>query len=37
MDKYEEKEMLKKRLLAKYTWSDWLITYIYFQTIKNSG
>ena len=28
MDKFEVKEILKKRLFIKNTWYDWLINYI---------
>ena len=28
MDKFEQKEMMKKRPLIKNTWNDWLISYI---------
>ena len=36
MDKFEEKEMIKKKLFTKNTWYDWLIHYIP-ESIKNSG
>ena len=28
MDKFEEKEMMKKTPFAKHSWYDWLINYI---------
>ena len=28
MDKFEEKEMMKKRTLSENAWYDWLVNYI---------
>ena len=34
MDKFEEKEMIKKRTFSENAWYNWLVNYI-FQPIKN--
>ena len=36
MDKFENKQMMKKKLLVKNTWYVWLINYI-FERIKKGG
>ena len=37
MDKFEVKEILKKRLFIKNTWCDWLINYISMSIRKAAG